>query len=313
MKLVLLDSITLGEEVPCIQSVAALGELKVYANTFQSSVIERLHGADIAITNKVYIGKEAMLATPSLKLICVTATGLNNIDMEAAEELGIQVKNVTAYSTESVAQHTFAMLLSFINHVTSYDRFVKEGKYAASDSFTHIIPIHELAVKTIGIIGLGAIGRRVADIAVAFGMKVVYFSSTGNDRHETYKRLPIDELMAVSDIVSIHSALNAGTKDLLNYQLLSKMQPHAILLNTGRGGIVNEADLATLIDEDKIGGVCFDVFQQEPIAEDNPLLRVKNKEKVLFTPHVAWSSVEARNTLMLGVVKNIEEYLKQIK
>ena len=140
-------------------------------------------------------------------------------------------------------------------------------------------------------------------------MNVVYYSSTDNDRHNTYKRLSIDELMEKSDVISIHSPLNAGTKDLLDYKTLSKMQLHAILLNTGRGGIVNETDLARLLDEDKIGGACFDVFGKEPIAANNPLLAVKNKEKILFTPHVAWSSTEARNTLMQGVVENIEAYM----
>lgn len=310
MKLVLLDSITLGQEVPCLQSIAKFGELQVFENTFPDSVVERLQGVDIAITNKVYIGRETMKACASLKLICVTATGLNNIDLEAAKEFGITVKNVAGYSTESVAQHTFAMLLSFSNHIHTYDRFVKDGHYATSNSFTHIIPIHELAGKTFGIIGLGTIGKRVADIAVAFSMKVVYFSSTGNDRHETYQRLSIDELISTADVISIHSPLNAGTKDLLDYKTLSKMKPHAILLNTGRGGIVNETDLARLLDENKIGGACFDVFQKEPIATNNPLLAVKNPARILFTPHVAWSSVEARNTLMEGVVKNIQDFLQ---
>ncbi len=304
MKIVLLDKKTLGDVVE-LEQLKGFGEFVSYETTDLSLVVERIKGAEVVITNKVLITKEAMASTPDLKLICVTATGLNNVDQEAAVALNIQVKNVSGYSTESVAQHTFAMLFAFQNHIMTYDQYVKNGDYARNDVFTNILPMNELHGKRFGIIGLGAIGKRVAEIATCFGAEVVYYSTSAKNNDQLYKRLELDDLLSTSDVISIHAPLNAATANLLAYDQISKMRPDAVLINTGRGGIVNEADLAKAIDEDLVGGACFDVFSKEPIEVNNPFLKVKNKHKLLLTPHVAWASIEARKTLILRTIENL--------
>lgn len=311
MKIVFLDARTV-RDVPNLNQLAALGDLTLHADTQQDEVTQRIAGAEVVITNKVKVTQEAMKATPTLKLICVAATGTNNVDLEAAKSLGIEVKNVKGYSTDSVAQETFALLLALLNSTAYYDAYVKSGEYSQEKIFTHLgRPFWEINGKRFGILGLGEIGRQVARIAMAFGAEVVYFSASGQEYNVIYKRLELEEFLQTCDIVSIHAPLSAATENLLDYQRLALMKPTAVLLNTSRGGIVNEADLARALDEDLIAGAAIDVFTQEPISATHPYLQLTKKDKLILAPHIAWSSIEARTRLMHRVAENIEHYLAE--
>lgn len=310
IKIVFLDSATVGE-VNALEKIKELGSYTSYEYTEHKDRIERIKGNHIVITNKVIIDKEVMEACPEIGLICITATGLNNVDLDHAEAKGIPVKNVGGYSTESVAQSTFAMLLYLLNNVRYYDEYVKSGKYSNSPLFTHQgRSFWELKGKQFGIIGLGTIGKRVAEIAQTFGCKVVYFSTSGRNSSTSYPSLSLEELLKTSDVVSIHCPLNENTLNLIGYEQLCQMKNTAILLNAGRGKIVNEADLALALDEDQIAAAGLDVLEYEPIKPDNPLLSLNSSEKLLITPHTAWISREARETLVEGVFSNITAWLK---
>ncbi len=309
MKIIFLDARTLGE-VPNLNQLSELGEVTLHPDTQPEQVIERIQGAEVVISNKVKVSREAMSQTPSLKLICVAATGMNNIDLEAAAELGIQVKNVKGYSTDSVAQETFALLLSLLNSTAYYDAYVKTGEYSQERIFTHLgRPYWELNGKRFGILGLGEIGRQVARIAMAFGAEVVYFSASGQTYNVIYKALELDEFLQTCDVISIHAPLNAQTENLLDYERISQMKPTALLLNTSRGGIIHEADLVKALDNDLIAGAAIDVFTQEPIPASHPYLHLQKKEKLLLAPHIAWSSIEARTRLVYKVAENIRGYM----
>lgn len=308
MKIVLLDAQTLGQ-VPNMEALEKMGSFTAYQTTAPEQVMERIADAEVVITNKVILSGEAIRNTPSLQLICVAATGTNNIDHEAAKERGIPVRNVAGYSTQSVAQHTFALLLGLLGQSGYHDRFVKDGAYAQSPIFTDLQrPYWELAGKTMGIIGLGNIGRAVARVAQAFGMKVVYFSTSGAHDDPDFERLDLHRLMATSDVVSIHAPLNDRTQDLIGIQELKLMQKHAILLNLGRGGIVVEQDLVQALNEGMLFGAGFDVFVEEPIPADHVFGQVQHPDRLLLSPHIAWASVEARETLVAGIIKNIQAF-----
>ena len=304
MNITLLDAQTLGEDLD-LSSLEALGNLTTYATTSCDETLERIINSDIVITNKVLITADIMAQAPNLKLICIAATGMNNVDLEEAQTRGISVKNVAGYSTQSVVQHTFAMALYLLENMAYYNRVVKSAEWSNSGLFTDVSrPFGEIANKTWGIIGLGAIGREVAKVATAFGAKVVYYSTSGNNLDQKYTHYSLEKLLSECDIVSIHSPLNDQTLNLLNVTNLSLLQENAIVLNLGRGGIINEKDLAVAIDSrDIYAGV--DVISKEPIALENPLMLVKNKERLLITPHIAWSSIEARIKLLEGIVANI--------
>jgi lactate dehydrogenase-like 2-hydroxyacid dehydrogenase len=309
VKIIFLDARTLGE-IPNLGQLAELGEVTLHPDTQPDQVIERIEGAEVVISNKVKVSREAMKSTPTLKLICVAATGMNNIDLEAAAELGIQVKNVKGYSTDSVAQETFALLLSLLNSTTYYDAYVKTGEYSQERIFTHLgRPYWELNGKRFGILGLGEIGRQVARIALAFGADVVYFSASGQTYNTIYKQLELDEFLQTCDVISIHAPLNPQTENLLTYERMAQMKPTALLLNTSRGGIINETDLVEALDNDLIAGAAIDVFTQEPLPASHPYLQLQKKEKLLLAPHIAWSSIEARTRLVHKVAENIREYL----
>ncbi len=309
MKIVFLDARTLGD-VPNLGELNALGQTTLHPDTQLEQVAERIQGAEVVITNKVKVTREAMTSTPTLKLICVAATGTNNVDLTAAHELGIQVKNVKGYSTDSVAQQTFALLLALLNSTAYYDDYVKTGEYSNERIFTHLgRPYWELNGKRFGILGLGEIGRQVARIALAFGAEVVYFSASGQEYNVIYERLELDEFLKTCDVISIHAPLSAETENLLNYARISQMKPTALLLNTSRGGIVNEADLAKALDDELIAGAAIDVFTQEPIPASHPYMQLQKKEKLLLAPHIAWSSIEARTRLVHKVAENIRGYL----
>jgi glycerate dehydrogenase len=263
----------------------------------------------VVITSKVVIDKNVLAQLHTLKLICVAATGMNNIDVAFAESKGIQVKNVSEYSTDSVAQLTFTMLLYLVTRPLYFDRYVKSGEYSRSDIFTHFgKPFWELHGKRLGIIGFGTIGRRVAKIAESFGMDVVFYSTSGQNNNINYRRFDLDTLLSTSDVVSIHAPLTDQTRGLINYEKMSLMRSCSILLNTGRGGIIVESDLARALNEGLIGAAGLDVFEQEPIRPDNPLLRIADKEKLLLTPHIGWTSVESRQKLIERIARNIEEF-----
>ena len=308
--IVFLDQKTIGK-VDNLKLLSKLGKLDTYETSEPGQVVERCKGREIVIVNKVEMTEEVMKQLPDLKLICVAATGVNNVDLNYAGNNGIEVKNVAGYSTDSVAQLTFTMLLYLINKPYYYDTYVKSGAYSRSSSFTHHNePFWELKGKRMGIIGLGTIGRQVARIAESFGMEVVFYSTTGRNNHISYKRFELDDLLKSSDVVSIHAPLNNQTRNLITYDRMKLMRPCAILLNLGRGGIVNEKDLAKALNENVIAAAGIDVMEHEPINADNPLLKLFDKEKILITPHMAWASKESRELLVEKIARNIEIYLK---
>ena len=310
LKIVFLDAKTLGSDID-LSSLEKFGEFTVYETTKDKEKVDRISDADIVITNKVVLDKDTIEKAKKLKLICVAATGVNNIDIDTAREKGIAVSNVAGYSTYSVVQHTFAMLFYLLENLRYYDDYVKSGEFAKSDIFTHIgKPFYEIKDKVWGIIGLGTIGREVAKVASSFGAHIIYFSTSGVKRQEPYPALDLDNLLKTSDIVSIHAPLNERTKNLITYEKLKLMKPSAYLLNLGRGGIVNEKDLARALDEGVIAGAGLDVLEKEPISEDNPLLRIKNKDRLFITPHIAWTSIEARKKLVEEIARNIEAFLE---
>lgn len=304
MKIVFLDAATLGDV--SFAPIERLGELTCWQTSDASEALERVPGYDVIVTNKVRVDKGLIDAADNLKLICVAATGVNNIDLEYAASKGIPVRNVAGYSTESVVQCTFMHILSLAGKLPYYDAKVKSGEYSRSGLFTDVSkPFRELSGKTMGIIGMGTIGSRVAKVASAFGMEVVYFSTSGTSHCSDYPSLPIDELMSMSDVVSVHAPLNSRTAGLIGSREISLMKPDAILVNMGRGGIVDEAALADAVDSGRIAGAALDVYSSEPLPEDNPLSRIVHKERLSLTPHTAWASVEARNRLVEMIAANI--------
>ena len=308
MKIVFLDSKTIGDDID-LNCLEKLGELEKYDYSTQEEAYERTKDADVVIVNKVEVNESSIGGADHLKLVCVTATGTNNLDKEYLDKRNIAWRNVAGYSTETVAQHTFAMLFFLLEKLSYYDAYVKNEKYVNDVTFTHFANVfHELYGKTWGIIGLGAIGRRVADIAKLFGCKVIYYSTSGKNNNPDYERVSFEELLAQSDIVSIHAPLDENTQGLMNMSAFEKMKNTAILINVGRGPIINEQALADALNSGQIAAAGLDVLSKEPMSEENPLRFIKNSEKLVITPHIAWASIEARNRLVALVAKNIEEY-----
>ena len=308
MKIVFLDVKTIGEDID-LSGYEALGEVVKYDFSTPEQARERTRDADVIILNKVEINEKSIGDADKLKLVCVTATGTNNLDKEYLAERGIAWRNVAGYSTETVAQHTFALLFYLFEKLSYYDDYVKSEKYIGDVSFTHFDHVfHELTGKTWGIIGLGNIGRRVADIAKMFGCHVIYYSTSGNNSQPGYERVEFDELLEKSDIVSVHAPLTEETQGLMDAKAFSKMKESAIFLNLGRGPIVVEKDLADALDNGDIAAAGLDVLSVEPMREDNPLRRIKDSEKLIITPHIAWASVEARTRLMEIILGQIKEF-----
>lgn len=309
MNIVLLDADTLGKDAN-LEAFKEFGQLISYPKTSKDEITKRVANANIVITNKVIIDKEAMDNAPKLKLICIAATGMNNVDLEYAKQKDIVVKNVAGYSTKSVAQHTLMQVLSLAGHNHHYNHYVQSGQWAKSPIFVNIDkPFHDLEHKCWGIVGLGSIGQEVAKLASAFGCEIFYYSTSGKNRSNTYKRLNLDELLKTCHIVTIHAPLNAKTNNLINKEKLALMKQDAIILNVARGGIVNEEALVEAINNEKIYA-SVDVLTREPMSQDSPYLHVKKSERILLSPHLAWASVEARKRLIKGVCKNIEAFLK---
>lgn len=310
MKIVLLDTATMGSdmEFSCIER---LGECIKYENTLSGEVSERIKDADVVVINKVQLGRDVLKEAENLKLICVFAIGYNNVDIEYCRENNIRVRNVPGYCVESVCQHTFALLFMLMENMRYYDDFVKNGSYSKSGVANHIgKPFFEIAGKKWGIIGMGAIGRAVADCAAAFGAEVCYCSISGAVRKEKYENVDLITLLTECDIISVHAPLNEKTMHLIGGKELKMMKRTAYIVNVGRGAIIDEKALAEAIDEGIIGGAALDVFTTEPPGIDSPIMNVKNKERIVYTPHTAWSSVEARKRCISMTADNIDSFIK---
>ena len=304
MNIVLLDALTFGETD--LSGFNDFGEVEVYQTTSADETLARVKDADVIVTNKVVIDAGIMDASANLKLICIAATGMNNVDLVHAKAKNIAVKNVAGYSTDSVIQHTFSMLFYMMGHSRYYDVYVESGEWQRSPVFTNVAqPFSEVKGKKWGIIGLGSIGRGVANIAKAFGAEVVYYSTSGKNSNADFEQVSFEALLESCDIITVHAPLNAQTQDLIGRVELSKMKDGAILLNLGRGGIVVEGELAEVLDEKEIY-VGLDVLAKEPMTNPHPLMSIEHKERLYITPHIAWTSVEARDKLIASVIENIK-------
>ncbi len=304
MKIAILDALTFGETD--LSGFNELGDVEIYQTTSADETLERVKDADVVVTNKVVIDAAIMDAAANLKLICIAATGMNNVDLDYAAQKEIAVKNVAGYSTDSVVQHTFSMLFYMMGHSRYYDEYVKSGEWQKSPVFTNVArPFSEVKGKKWGIVGLGEIGRGVANIAKAFGAEVVYYSTSGKNTNSDYEQISFTKLLESCDIITIHAPLNAQTKDLIGHSELLMLKEGAVLLNLGRGGIVTESALAAIIDVKEIY-VGLDVLEKEPMTTPHPLMDVAHKERLYITPHIAWTSVEARNKLIASVIENIK-------
>lgn len=309
MKIVFTEVDTLGNDVD-LSIFEEFGEVIRYTTSDKESNREKAKEADIIIANKALMNEETLKDARNLKLICLTATGTDNIDFEYTNKRGIAVANVKGYSTHSVIQHTFALFFYVFAKLNYFDNFVKSGEYTQHEIFTNLeVKFQELAGKTWGIIGLGEIGRGVADVAKVFGCNVIYYSTSGRNSNSNYKQVDFDELLATSDVISIHAPLNDMTHNLINEEALKKMKETGILLNVGRGPIVDESALANALENDLIGGAGLDVLAVEPMDPNNPLLRIQDSNKLIITPHVAWATVEARNRCTIEVHNNIKAFL----
>jgi len=309
MKIVFLDAKTMGDDVS-LKAFDDFGEFVTYETTSKEQTVSHIGNAQIVLTNKVVIDSDIMDECPQLRLICITATGMNNVDLDYAAKKGIVVKNAAGYSTSSVTQMTFTLALYLIGQSRFYDDFVKSKKWSNSGLFTDLErPFFELKDKKWGIIGFGNIGKNVAKVADAFGSNVSYYSTSGKNNDSSYTRMELSQMMSECDIVSIHAPLNSKTTGLIKKEQLDLMKKGAILLNLGRGGIIDEGDLAYAIDNnDILAGI--DVTATEPIEIDNKLLHVKKKDNLAMSPHIAWASREARVELMKIVAQNIRDFIK---
>ena len=308
MKIVILDGFTANPGDLSWKGLEELGMLTVYDRTRPEETVARAAEADIVLTNKVIINREMMAQLPQLKYIGVLATGYNVVDIEAAHERGIIVTNVPAYSTESVAQMVFAHLLTVTNRTEHYAIQNRQGRWTKNPDFCYWdFPHLELAGKTFGIVGLGNIGRRVAEIALAFGMQVKALTSKSADTLPAgIEKADLEVLLATSDVISLHCPLTDTTRHLINRDTLSKMRPSAILINTGRGPLVDDQAVASALAKGQLAAFCADVLTEEPPKADNPLL---NQPNAFITPHIAWATEEARSRLLQVAISNVQAFL----
>lgn len=307
MKIVILDSETVTKNDVLLDEITDLAESKVFGYTINDEVAERIADADIVICNKCLITEEVFEKCANLKYVGLFATGYNNVDLEAANKHGAIVCNVPSYSTNSVAQHTFAMILNYYSKISEYVKSVQDGDWVNYKYFSCFgLPTAELAGKTIGIIGYGDIGRKTAQIANAFDMKVLAFSRTKSKIDEYAEYSDLENLLKISDVVSLHCPLTNETEKLINGDTLSLMKSDSLLVNTARGGLVDEVALAEALNNGEIGGACIDVLTFEPMREDCPLRFAKN---CMITPHVAWSPKETRERLVKVVAENVKGFI----
>lgn len=309
MKLVVLERNSVGTDVD-VSCFEKFGEVDYYANTVAENTAERIKDADIIIGNKAPMNESTLKDAPNVKLICLFATGFDNVDLAYCKSRGIKVANVVNYSTAMVVQHTLLLALALEEKLIHYDNYVKSGEYGAQDRFSNFdVVFGELAGKTWGIVGMGNIGRGVAHVAQALGCKVIFYSASGKSSCTEYERVELDELLAQSDILSLHCPLSDRTRGLINKEAFSKMKKSAILVNVARGPVVDTQALYDALTEGQIAAAGLDVLEKEPISKDDPLGEIKDSTKLIITPHMAWASVEARTRLVGEVMKNIQAFL----
>lgn len=310
MKIVFLEADSLGGDI-CFDRFFELGDVVIHGKTAEELIAERIADADAIVVNKLPMNESTLKDAKFLKYIGITATGTNNVDYDYVQSRGITVTNVAGYSTDVVAQHTFAMTLYLLEHLRYYDDYVKSGDYCRSKSFCHMDrKFSELSGKTWGIIGLGAIGKKVARIAEVFGCRVIYYSASGKNNNTDYKQVDFDTLLAESDIVSVHTPLTGKTYHLMDYDAFCKMKKSAIFINVSRGPVVDEKGLQKALHKEKIAAAGLDVLEHEPMDKDCPLRKLSDSDRLLITPHIAWAAVEARVRLLDEVWLNLEAFMK---
>lgn len=302
MKISVLDKSTLGKDID-LSPITSIGEVSIYDKTLACEVSEHIGESEVIILNKVKVNEENLSENKNLKLICITATGYDNVDIEYCKKRGIAVCNVCGYSTDSVAQLTVSMVLSLIMHLSSYDSYVKDGRYEKSGVQNYLTPtFHEIKSMTWGVVGYGNIGKKVAEIAKAFGCNVIFYKKNQTLEKEC---VDLDTLLKESDIVSVHIPLSQETKGLLSKEKLSLMKKNAILVNTARGAVIDEEAVSDKILNNELGGYATDVYSVEPLEKTSPYNKILNHENVIFTPHMAWGALEARQRCIDEISKNI--------
>lgn len=309
MKLVVLERNSAGKDVD-VSCFEKFGEVSYYPNTVADNTAERIKDADIIIANKAPLNESTLKTAPNVKLICLLATGFDNVDLAYCKSRGIKVTNVVNYCTSTVAQHTLLLALMLTEKIAFYDEYVKSGTYSAQDRFSNFDRVfHDLEGKTWGIVGMGNIGHRVAGLAQAFGCQVIFYSASGRSTCTDYKRVEFDTLLRESDILSLHCPLSDRTRGLINREAFAQMKNSAILVNVARGPVVDTQALYEALISNQIAGAGLDVLEKEPMAKDNPLAQIKDSTKLIITPHMSWASLESRTHLVEEAVKNIEAFL----
>lgn len=309
MKIVVLERNSAGTDID-VSCFEKFGEVTYYPNTVAENTTERIKDADIVIANKAPLNETTMKDAPNIKLICLFATGFDNVDTVYCKSRGIKVANVVNYCTPAVAQHTMLLALMLTEKIAFYDQYVKSGTYSAQDRFSNFDRAFcDLNGKTWGIVGMGNIGRKVAGLAQAFGCKVIFYSASGKSTCTEYQRVDLDTLLAESDILSLHCPLSDRTRGLINKEALEKMKETAILINVARGPVVDTQALYDALIHNRIAAAGLDVLEKEPMTRDNPLAQIKDSTKLVITPHMSWASVESRTKLVQEVYLNIEAFL----
>lgn len=309
MKLVVLERNSAGTDID-VSCFGKFGEVVYYPNTVADNTAERVKDADIIIANKAPLNETTLKDAPNVKLICLLATGYDNVDLAYCRMRGIKVTNVVNYCTSTVAQHTLLLALMLTEKIAFYDEYVKSGTYSAQDRFSNFDRVFcDLEGKTWGIVGMGTIGRRVAGLAQAFGCKVLFYSASGRSTCTDYERVEFDVLLKESDILSLHCPLSDRTRGLLNKEAFAQMKKNAVLINVARGPVVDTQALYDALVNNQIAGAGLDVLEKEPMTKDNPLAQIKDSTKLIITPHMAWASLESRTRLIEEVAKNIEAFL----
>lgn len=309
MKLVVLERNSAGTDVD-VSCFEKFGEVEYYPNTVAENTAQRVRDADIIMANKAPLNETTLKDAPNVKLICLLATGFDNVDLAYCKSRGIKVTNVVNYCTSTVAQHTLLLALALSEKLAFYDNYVKSGTYSTQDRFSNFDrAFYDLEGKTWGIVGMGTIGRRVAGLAKVFGCKVIFYSASGKSTCTDYERVEFDTLLQESDILSLHCPLSDRTRGLIDKDALLKMKETAILVNVARGPVVDTQALYDALIANQIAGAGLDVLEREPMTKDNPLAQIKDSTKLIITPHMAWASVESRTHMVQEVVKNIEAFL----
>lgn len=306
MKIVVLDAATLGEDLD-LSPLSRFGELVVYNNSTPEEIPARIADADVVVTNKIKLNEREVCDSKSLKLICISATGFDNVDLEYMKKKGVGVCNVVGYSTDSVAQLTVSMVLSLATHLPAYNACVESGEYTRGGVANKLTPVyHEIAGKTWGVVGLGNIGKKVAAVAEAFGCRVIANKRTPE---EGYTCVDIDTLCREADVITVHTPLNDGTRNLINEDRIAMMKKDAIFVNVARGAVCDEEALCKAVKDGKLGAIGVDVYTKEPFGEDSPYFEIKEMENVCLTPHMAWGSYEARCRCIDDIIMSIESYI----